>query len=78
MTRIPAPTKTAKECSLDVYENEKAHPRMSLFEKKKIQGFWPVYDDSLGTRELTVSMRSIARYQNLNEHKIISIKLYII
>ncbi|XP_063694280.1 myoferlin-like isoform X6 [Bolinopsis microptera] len=53
LTRIPAPTKTAKECSLDVYENEKAHPRMSLFEKKKIQGFWPVYDDSLGTRELT-------------------------
>lgn len=28
---------------------------MSLFEKKKITGFWPVYDDTLGDRVLTVS-----------------------
>ena len=55
LTRMPAPTKTAKECTLQIYEDEDKHPRMSLFEKKKILGFWPVYDDTLGTRELTVS-----------------------
>jgi len=53
LTRIPAPTKTAKECSLEVYHNEEKYPKMSLFQKKKIAGFWPVYDDSLGTEELT-------------------------
>ena len=58
LTRLPAPTKTAKECTLDIYENEALHPRMSLFEKKKIHGFWPVFDDSMGIRELTVSFTS--------------------
>ena len=53
MTRVPAPTKTAEECNLSIYEDENKNPRMSLFEKKKMRGFWPVFDDSLGTRELT-------------------------
>ena len=50
---MPPPTKTAKECNLSVYE---APPdkRISIMDKKKIRGFWPVYDDSLGERELTV------------------------
>ena len=52
LTNVPAPTKTAKECTLGIYEYG---DRMSLFDKKKILGFWPVYDDTLtGERELTV------------------------
>ena len=50
---MPPPTKSAKECSLKQYlvpDSEK----ISIIDKKKIRGFWPVYDDSLGERELTV------------------------
>jgi len=48
------PTKGPKECSLDVYDTPEKL-RISIFDKKKIKGFWPVYDDTLtGERELTV------------------------
>eukprot|EP00116_Pleurobrachia_bachei_P018276 sb/3478538/ len=50
LTRLPAPSKTANECTLDVYERDNY---FSLFERKKISGFWPVYSDVMGTRELT-------------------------
>ena len=50
------PTKTPGECNLGQYDEE--IDRLSIFEKKKIKGFWPVYDDSMGERELTVSKMS--------------------
>jgi len=52
LVSLPSPTKGYKECSLSQYD-EKDKNRLSIFEKKKIKGFWPVYDDSLGERELT-------------------------
>jgi hypothetical protein len=53
LVAMPPPTKTAKECELKVYDTPD-DDRISIIDKKKIRGFWPVYDDSLGERELTV------------------------
>ena len=53
LVAMPPPTKTAKECTLKVYQAPDDE-RISIIDKKKIKGFWPVYDDSLGEKELTV------------------------
>jgi len=69
---MPAAAKKAKKCSLDmlpdVYSAEKPkknrHPPklVSLFEQKRMRGFWPCYrrNDS-GERELTVLAHEILR-----------------
>ena len=57
LVAMPPPTKTAKECTLDVYDKVTDDEKISIIDKKKIRGFWPVYDDSLtGEKELTVKM----------------------
>ena len=55
LVSLPPPTKTHKECHLDIYDTP-LKDRISIFDKKKIKGFWPVFEiNPDGDRELTVS-----------------------
>jgi len=61
---MPAPVSRASSCSLDqlpagTEEGEKAGTvkLVDLFKKKRVKGWWPVYNQKKGVRELTVSGR---------------------
>lgn len=54
------PSKKAANCNLDLLPDLTRGSAtdvktISLFEQKRVRGFWPCYNDVNGTRELTVS-----------------------
>ncbi|RUS89341.1 hypothetical protein EGW08_002861 [Elysia chlorotica] len=54
LNAMPMPAKRSKSCKLTMLpEVGKDVKLVSLFEMKHMRGFWPCYDDSTGTRELT-------------------------
>jgi len=56
MNNMPAPVKNAKSCDLDQLPDlvsGRQVKMVSLFEQKRLKGFWPCYSDESGTRELT-------------------------
>ncbi len=59
MNRMPKPAKTSDKCSLkiipDVESGAGNIKMISLFEQRRIKGFWPCFNDEKGERELTVS-----------------------
>ena len=60
LNSMPAPAKKAGSCSLKQLPdiNKGSDVKMfSLFEQKRVRGFWPCYSDEKGTRELTVSVQ---------------------
>lgn len=57
LNNMPKPAKKAGSCSLKMLPEagKKQNIEMvSLFEQKRIKGFWPCYNDEKGARELTV------------------------
>jgi hypothetical protein len=65
---MPMPSKRAGSCDLkqlpDITMGNTNVKTVSLFEQKRLRGFWPVYDEKNGHRELTVS-KLIRSYSNL-------------
>lgn len=58
---MPQPVRMSEKCSLDQLPNfQKAGgsdvKMVSLFEQKRLKGFWPVYDEVGGVRQLTVTI----------------------
>jgi len=55
LNNLPAPTKKASQCSLKNLPDvgSKDVKMVSLFEQKRLRGFWPCYNDESGTKELT-------------------------
>lgn len=60
LAAMPRPAKTAKACTLGMVPSHD-HPvkLVSLFEMKHMRGFWPAYDESSGTRVLTVCAHTL-------------------
>ena len=62
MNNMPLPAKRASRCSLKqlpsvAMDGSSSDVKMmSLFEMKRVKGFWPVYNDEGGKRELTVTI----------------------
>ena len=58
---MPLPSKKSSGCKLnmlpDMSQGRTDVKTVSLFEQKRIRGFWPCYNDETGTRELTVRSR---------------------
>ena len=57
LNSMPKPVKKSGQCGLDQLPDvSKGHhvKMVSLFEQKRIKGFWPCYNDESGTKELTV------------------------
>lgn len=55
---MPNPAKKARNCSLKQLPNEakgKEVTMVSLFEAKRLKGWWPVISEESGEREITVS-----------------------
>jgi len=57
---MPKPSKKSGNCTLDLLPDLTRGgatdvKMISLFEQKRVRGFWPCYNDVSGTRELTVS-----------------------
>ncbi|KAL3864890.1 hypothetical protein ACJMK2_006537 [Sinanodonta woodiana] len=54
---MPLPAKRASTCNLqqlpDAKQGNLAVKTVSLFEQKRLRGFWPVYDEVNGQRQLT-------------------------
>ena len=41
LNRFVRGAKTAKQCTLDMVENEQDMPMVSIFKQKRIKGWWP-------------------------------------
>ncbi|GFO37985.1 Fer-1-related [Plakobranchus ocellatus] len=55
LSAMPMPAKKARSCKLTMLPDVGKDVKLvSLFEMKHMRGFWPCYDDSTGTRVLTV------------------------
>ena len=56
---MPMPAKRSNSCDLkqipDITMGHTAIKTVSLFEQKRLRGFWPVYNEENGQRTLTVS-----------------------
>lgn len=57
---MPQPVRMSEKCSLDQLPNfQRAGgsdvKMVSLFEQKRLKGFWPFYDEVGGVRQLTVT-----------------------
>lgn len=59
LNNMPLPAKRANTCDLkqlpDITMGNTAVKTASLFEQKRLRGFWPVYNEVNGERQLTVS-----------------------
>ena len=59
LNNMPMPAKRSNSCDLkqipDITMGNTAVKTVSLFEQKRLRGFWPVYNEVNGQRELTVS-----------------------
>ncbi|XP_052773227.1 myoferlin-like isoform X7 [Mya arenaria] len=57
LTNMPMPSKRSGSCDLkqlpDINMGNMNVKTVSLFEQKRLRGFWPVYDEKNGQRELT-------------------------
>ncbi|KAJ8353175.1 hypothetical protein SKAU_G00207420 [Synaphobranchus kaupii] len=54
LNRFPRGAKTAKQCSLDMVQNEQEMPMVSIFKQKRIKGWWPfIARDENDEMELT-------------------------
>ncbi|XP_055863087.1 myoferlin-like isoform X4 [Biomphalaria glabrata] len=54
LNAMPLPAKRSRNCNLKMLPDVGKDVKLvSLFEMKKMRGFWPCYDDSTGTRQLT-------------------------
>ncbi|XP_039638192.1 otoferlin isoform X3 [Perca fluviatilis] len=54
LNRFPRGAKTAKQCSLDMIQNEQELPTISIFKQKRVKGWWPfVARDENDEMELT-------------------------
>jgi len=56
---MPKPAKKASNCTLDMLPDIEAGREVklvSLFEQKRLRGFWPCFNDETGERLLTVSI----------------------
>lgn len=58
---MPQPVRMSDKCSLDQLPNfQRAGgsdvKMVSLFEQKRLKGFWPFYSEEGGVRQLTVTM----------------------
>lgn len=54
---MPMPAKKASSCKVSMLPDITTGSEVklvSLFEQKRLRGFWPVYNDDTGTRTLTV------------------------
>ena len=63
LNKMPKPAKKSDKCTLDMLPDIE-HGRtdvksVSLFEQKRVRGFWPCFNDEKGERELTVSPSNI-------------------
>lgn len=59
LNAMPKPAKKASGCKLSMIPDITSGNEVklvSLFEQKRLKGFWPVYNDTDGTRVLTVSL----------------------
>ena len=66
---MPKPAKKSDKCTLDMLPDIE-HGRsdvktVSLFQQKRIRGFWPCFSDEKGERELTVSQTETSYIQNI-------------
>lgn len=52
MARMPAPARTKVTCNLTQLDSDAK--MISLFEKKRIKGFWPCFALQDGEKQLTV------------------------
>uniref|UniRef100_A0AAY4D3E6 Otoferlin n=1 Tax=Denticeps clupeoides TaxID=299321 RepID=A0AAY4D3E6_9TELE len=41
LNRFPRGAKTAKQCSIDMVQNEQELPTISIFKQKRVKGWWP-------------------------------------
>ena len=62
LSAMPEPANSASSCSLDMLpeearegEKKREVKLVDLFKKKRMKGWWPVYSQEEGTRELAVS-----------------------
>ena len=62
LSAMPEPASSASSCSLDMLpeeagegEKQREVKLVDLFKKKRMKGWWPVYSQEEGTRELAVS-----------------------
>ncbi|KAK2183762.1 hypothetical protein NP493_296g01003 [Ridgeia piscesae] len=58
---MPKPSKKSGNCTLDLLPDLTRGgatdvKMISLFEQKRVRGFWPCYNDVSGTRELTMEL----------------------
>ena len=54
---MPAPRKKSRQCSLKQLPDNKEGKEVemvSLFEQKRVNGWWPCFSEETGERELTV------------------------
>lgn len=57
LNAMPMPAKKASSCKVSMLPDITTGSEVklvSLFEQKRLRGFWPVYNDDTGTRTLTV------------------------
>ncbi len=61
---MPKPVKKSDKCTLeqlpDIEAGRSDVKTVSLFEQKRVRGFWPCFNDEKGERELTVSVEASA------------------
>ena len=57
LVAMPEPARNASGCSLTQLpeDGKKQPPLMNLFKKKRAKGWWPVFTEETGVRELAVS-----------------------
>ena len=62
LSAMPEPASSASSCSLDMLPKEAGEGEkkrevklVDLFKKKRMKGWWPVFSQEEGTRELAVS-----------------------
>ena len=62
LSAMPEPASSASSCSLDMLpeeagegEKQREVKLVDLFKKKRMKGWWPVYSQEEGARELAVS-----------------------
>ena len=62
LNSMPLGTKKASQCDLskipDGNEKSKDIKMVSLFDQRRIRGYWPCYNDETGVKELTVCEKS--------------------
>ena len=60
---MPKPAKSASKCKLDllpdVTQGRTDVKTISIFEQKRVRGFWPCYNEESGERQLTVRNPSV-------------------